>query len=265
MAPNPSFFRDLAYVFVAAVAGGWLAWRLRQPVIIGYVIAGILISPLTPGPSVTNVHTLESFAEIGVVLLMFSIGLEFSLKDLVQEKWVALIGGPIGIVILIGMGMGAGRLIGWSAAQGLVVGAIVCVASTMVLTRLLLDRGQLRSNAGRVMVAITLVEDLAVVVLIILVPSFGSFQPNRFWIVARGFGRAGAVLAPAFVVAWKVVPPLLKRVARAQSRKLFFLVVLAICLGIAALTQALGLSLALGAFVAGLIISASDYAHEALA
>jgi CPA2 family monovalent cation:H+ antiporter-2 len=265
MEANPAFFRDLALVFLAAIAGGLLAWRLRQPVIIGYVLAGILVSPLTPGPSVSNVHTLELFAQIGVVLLMFSIGLEFSAKDLLQAKWVALLGAPLGMLLLIGLGVSAGRVLGWTTGQGAVIGAIVCVASTMVLTRLLLDRGQLHTQAGRIMVAITLVEDLAVVVLIVLVPSFGGFEADRIWGVGRELGRALVVLAPALVVAWKVVPPLLRRVARTQSRELFFIVVLAICLGAAALTQAIGLSLALGAFVAGLIISGSDYAHEALA
>ena len=255
----------MAYVFLAAIAGSLLAWRLRQPLIIGYVLAGILISPLTPGPSVSNVHTLELFAEIGVILLMFSIGLEFSVKDLLRAKWVALVGGLIGILLLIGMGLGAGRLLGWTASQGFVVGAIVCVASTMVLTRLLLDQGQLHTAAGRVMVAITLVEDLAVVVLIVVIPGLGKFEAARFWAVGQELGRAVVILAPALLVAAKIVPPLLKRVARTQNRELFFIIVLAICLGTAALTQALGLSLALGAFVAGLIISESDYAHEALA
>jgi len=94
MEAHPAFFRDLAFVFLAAITGGLLAQWLRQPIIIGYVVAGILISPFTPGPSVTDVQTLELFAEIGVVLLMFSIGLEFSVKDLLREKWVALIGDP---------------------------------------------------------------------------------------------------------------------------------------------------------------------------
>ncbi len=123
MVANPAFFRDLAYVFLAAFAGGLLAWLLRQPVIIGYVLAGILISPFTPGPSVSDVHTLELFAEIGVILLMFSVGLEFSVKELLRAKWVALLGGPIGILLSIGMGLGTGHLLGWTASQGIVVGA----------------------------------------------------------------------------------------------------------------------------------------------
>src|SRR5574337_1271754 len=101
---DPIFFRDLAYVFAAAVIGGVLAWLARQPLILGYVLGGILISPLTPGPSVSDIHTFETFAEIGVVLLMFSIGIEFSLHDLLRVRWVALLGGPIGILLSIALG-----------------------------------------------------------------------------------------------------------------------------------------------------------------
>jgi CPA2 family monovalent cation:H+ antiporter-2 len=258
-------FRDLAYVIIAAITGGFVAWRLRQPLIIGYVLAGVAISPLTPGPSVSDVRSLELFAEIGVVLLMFSVGLEFSLRELLKAKWVAFIGGPLGIILSILLGLGAGSLLGWTPAQGIVLGAVISVASTMVLTRLLIDQGQLRTTAGRIMVAITLVEDFAVVILIVLIPGFTELGTGRLFSLVQDFGRAILILAPALFVATKIVPSLLKRVARTQSRELFFLVVLSICLGTAALTSAIGLSLALGAFAAGLIISESDYAHEAIA
>ncbi len=258
-------FRDLAYVFIAAITGGLLAWRLRLPVIIGYVLAGVIISPLTPGPSVSDIHSLELFAEIGVVLLMFSVGMEFSVKELLQAKWVAFIGGPLGIGFSILLGLGAGSLLGWAPAQGIVLGAMISVASTMVLTRLLVDQGQLRTTAGRIMVAITLVEDFAVVILVVLIPGFASLETGHLLSIARDFGLAALILAPTLFFAAKIIPPLLTRVARTQSRELFFLVVMAICLGTAALTSAIGLSLALGAFAAGLIISESGYAHEAVA
>jgi CPA2 family monovalent cation:H+ antiporter-2 len=264
MDTNPTFFRDLAYVFVAAIAGGMLAWRLRQPVILGYVLAGMAISPLTPGPAVTNLHTLELFAELGVVLLMFSIGLEFSVKDLLQAKWVALIGGPIGILLSVVIGLGVAPFLRWSASQGMAVGAIISVASTMVLTRMLMEHHQLHTDQARIMIAITLVEDLAVVLLVVLIPGFGGLEASRFWIVAWGLGKAALILVPALFVASRVVPPVLKAVARTQSHELFFIIVLAICMGAAALSQAMGLSLPLGAFVAGLMISGSDYAHETL-
>lgn len=258
-------FRDLAYVIIAAITGGLIAWRLRQPVIIGYVLAGVAISPFTPGPSVSDVHSLELFAEIGVVLLMFSVGLEFSVRELLKARWVAFIGGPLGIVLSIVLGLGAGRLLGWAPAQGIVLGAVISVASTMVLTRLLIDQGQLRTTAGRTMVAITLVEDLAVVVLIVVIPGFVGLKEGQFLNLAGDFGRAALIFVPVLFLAAKIISPLLTRVARTQSRELFFLVVLAICLGTAALTGVIGLSLALGAFAAGLIISESDYAHETIA
>jgi CPA2 family monovalent cation:H+ antiporter-2 len=165
----------------------------------------------------------------------------------------------------MGAGLLVGRWLGWSAAQGIVVGSVISVASTMVLTRLLLDRGELNSEHSRVMVAITLVEDLAVVVLIVLLPSIGTLDASRFLPVAKALGKAALILVPALLIAAKIVPPILRVVARTRSAELFFGVVLAICLGTAALTQSVGLSPALGAFVAGLMISESAYAHEALA
>jgi CPA2 family monovalent cation:H+ antiporter-2 len=264
MTADPIFFRDLAYVLTAAVLGGGVAWLTRQPLILGYVVGGILISPLTPGPSVSDIHTFETFAEIGVILLMFSIGIEFSLRDLVRVRWVALLGGPLGIVLSVAVGLGVGTLLGWRALEGMVVGIVVSVASTMVLARLLVDRGELGSPHGRIMIGITLVEDLAVVVLIVLIPVLGALEPRRLLAIGQALGTGLAILIPLFYLARKVIPALLTRVARTQSDELFLLVTLALGIGTAAVTHAVGLSLALGAFLAGLLISESDYAHESL-
>jgi CPA2 family monovalent cation:H+ antiporter-2 len=258
-------FRDLAYVFLAAVIGGAVAWFARQPLIIGYVAGGILISPLTPGPALSDVHTFEVVAEVGVVLLMFSIGIEFSLSDLLRVKWVALLGGPLGIALSAGLGVGVGALLGWPLLQGLIIGLVVSVASTMVLARLLIDRGELHSPHGRVMIGITLMEDLAVVVLTVVLPALGALEPGRLLAVGAALAKGMAILAPFAYVASKVVPPLLLRVARTGNDELLLMVSLAIGLGTAVLTHEVGLSLALGAFLAGLVISNSDYAHEALA
>ena len=265
MNADPILFRDLAYVFVAAILGGSLAWLARQPLILGYVIGGLLISPLTPGPSVSDIHTFELFAEIGVVLLMFSLGIEFSLKDLMGVKWIALVGGPIGIVLSTAMGMVVGSLLGWTPVAGAVIGMVVSPASTMVLARLLLDRGELHSRHGRIMIGITLVEDLAAVVLIILIPALGTMQGDRVLAVAKAFLTAGAILVPFFYLTSRILPQVLARVARTRNEELLLLVTLAVGLGAAAMTQAVGLSLALGAFLAGLLINQSDYAHEMLA
>jgi len=265
MSADPILFRDLAYVFVAAVLGGSLAWLTRQPLILGYVIGGLLISPLTPGPAVSDIHTFELFAEIGVVLLMFSLGIEFSLKDLMGVKWIALVGGPIGIVLSTAVGLAVGSLLGWSPVAGAVIGMVVSPASTMVLARLLLDRGELHSRHGRIMIGITLVEDLAAVVLIILIPALGTMQGDRVLAVARALLTAAAILVPFFYLASRILPQVLARVARMRNDELLLLVTLALGLGAAAVTQAAGLSLALGAFLAGLLINQSDYAHEMLA
>lgn len=265
MQPDPLFFRDLATVFLAAVAGGALAWIARQPLVLGYVLGGIAISPFTPGLSVSDLHTFDLFAEIGVILLMFSIGLEFSVKDLMRVKWVAMIGGPLGILLSIGLAMGVGSLIGWPVTQSIVIGAAISMASTMVLARLLLDRGELHSRHGRVMIGITLVEDLAVVAMTVLVPALGTFESGRLILIGEALLKALLILAPFGYLAARVIPPVLTRVARTQNRELFLLVALAIGLGTAAVTQMVGLSLALGAFLAGLIISGSEYGHETLA
>jgi monovalent cation:H+ antiporter-2, CPA2 family len=265
MVADAVIFRDLAYVFVAAVLGAVLARLARQPLILGYVLAGVLISPLTPGPAVTDLHTFEIFAEIGVVLLMFSIGIEFSLRDLLRVKWIAILGGPLGILLSVALGVLVGGPIGWTPLEGAVVGMVVSVASTMVLARLLLDRGELHSRHGRIMIGITLVEDLAVVVLIVILPRLGALDAGRALSIAGGLGVALAILVPFFYLAAKVVPRVLTYIARMQSQEVFLIVALAIALGTAALTQAIGLSLALGAFLAGLLISGSDYAHETLA
>ncbi len=264
MAEHSVIFKELSYVFIAAILGGALAWRLRQPLILGYVLAGIVFSPFTPGPAVREAHTFQIVAEVGVVFLMFSIGLEFSVAELLEVKWVSLLGAPLGVVLLSLMGEGVGALLGWGAVRGLVVGMIISVASTMVLSRLLMDSGQLQSAHGKVMIAITLVEDLIVVALTILMPTLASLSPHHLLGVALALGKAALILAPLGFLAVYLVPRWLAQVARSQNKELFLLVILAICLGTAALTEAVGLSLALGAFAAGLIISASEYAHRAL-
>src|SRR5215510_280404 len=264
MAGEALIFRDVAYVLVAAVLGGAVAWAARQPLILGYVLGGILISPFTPGPAVSDVHTFEIIAEIGVILLMYSVGMEFSLGALLEVKWIALLGAPLGIALSIGLGMAAGSLLGWPPLSGAIVGMVISVASTMVLARLLADRGEIQSQHGRVMIGLTLVEDLAVVVLTILIPVFGELGRDRLLALAIAFSKAALILVPFAFLAAKVVPRIMSLVARMQNDEMLLLVALAIGLGTAALTQAVGLSLALGAFLAGLLVSSSEHAHAAM-
>lgn len=244
--------------------GGAIARVLRQPLILGYVLGGVIVGPFTPGPRVSDIHQFEILAEVGVILLMYSIGLEFSFRDLLRVKWVAVVGGPMGILLSMVMGVGIAYSFGWSWQQGVAVGAIVSVASTMVLSRFLIDRGQLRSTEGQVMIGITLVEDLAVVVLTILLPSMADITSGRLLGLALSLGKALLILTPVTVVAYKLVPRLMRRVVGDRDPEFLVLVALALGFATAAITEAVGLSLALGAFLAGLLVSESDVAHETL-
>jgi CPA2 family monovalent cation:H+ antiporter-2 len=263
MEANPVVFRDLTYIFLAALAGGLIAWRLRLPLILGFVVGGIVISPFTPGPKLSDLHSFQVFAEVGVVLLMFSIGVEFSIPELMRVKWVALVGGPIGILFIIGLAMAVAKLGVWSMTQGIVIGATVSVASTMVLARLLSDTGKLGTTYGRVMIGITLVEDLAVVCMTVVLPIFSGSGDGRIVKAMWTLGKASVLLIPLAIFAIKVIPRLLRRVKQTNNAELFLLVAIAICLGTAALAQAAGFSVALGAFLAGLSISGSEDLHLA--
>jgi CPA2 family monovalent cation:H+ antiporter-2 len=267
MVPEPGVFKDFAYVFVAAVAGGLLARRLGQPLILGYVLGGILIGRFTPGPAISSSHSLDFVAELGVILLMYSIGIEFSGRDLLRVKWVAVIGGPLGIILSIGLALVVGLLLGWSIPQSVTIGAVISVASTMVLSRFLIDRGELHTRHGSVMIGITLVEDMAVVVMTILLPllSSSSSSTRNLQDLAFAFGKSALLLVPISIAAYKLVPPIMTRVARTRSEELYLLVALAIGFATAAVTQAVGFSLALGAFLAGMVVSESEYKHQTLA
>jgi monovalent cation:H+ antiporter-2, CPA2 family len=263
MEANPILFRDLTYIFLAAVLGGLVAWRLKLPLILGFIFGGIAISPFTPGPQLSHVGSFEVFAEAGVALLMFSIGVEFSIPDLMRVKWVALVGGPIGILLILGLTVGAGRMFGWSPSETIVIGASVSVASTMVLARLLADSGRLSTTYGRVMIGITLVEDLAVICMTVVLPVLGDAQHGGWLKAAWTLAKALLLLVPLTYLAIKVIPRLLRKIRLTCNAELFLLVAIAICLGTAALAQAVGFSAALGAFLAGLSISSLPDLHDA--
>src|SRR5579863_4007293 len=221
MEPNPLLFRDLTYIFLAAVFGGLVAWRLRLPLIIGFILGGIVVSPYTPGSHLSQLHTFEVFAEVGVVLLMFSIGVEFSIPDLLRVKWVALVGAPIGILLMVGIAALVTHLTGWGYIEGVVIGATVSVASTMVLARLLSDSGKMNTTYGRVMIGITLVEDLAVICMTVILPAFGGSGEGGLAKAAWTLGKALLLLVPLAFLAIKVIPRLLRRVKMTCNNELF--------------------------------------------
>lgn len=265
MSAESAFFRDIALVFVAALAGGWLAQAARQPLFVGYIIGGLLISPFTPGPAIRDVATFELFAQVGVVLLMFSIGIEFSLHEMTRIGAPVLLGAPVAMVLIVAITTLSGGLMGWRPVEAAAAGIVISVASTMVVAKLLLDRGEINAPHARLAVGTLLMEDLLVVVLIVLLPVLAGTEGGRMSSIGVALGRAALVLVPFFYLANRVIPKTLARVARRRNPELFVLVAMAIGIGTAALSSSLGLSLALGAFLAGLIISESEFTHEVLA
>ncbi|HXF81578.1 MAG TPA: cation:proton antiporter [bacterium] len=261
---EPLFVRDLALVCVAALAGGALAQALRQPLFVGYLVAGLFISPFTPGPAVQDQRSFELFAQIGVVLLMFGIGIEFSLREITRRGAPAVLGAPATMVLTVGLAAAVGALLRWPPAQAVAVGVVISVASTTVVAKLLTERGEVQAPHARLAVATLLAEDIAVVGLIVLLPTLGDSTADRLRGLAGALLRAALVLGPFFYLANRLVPAALGRVARRRNTELFVLTAMAIGVGTAALSGALGLSLALGAFLGGLVIGESEFTHEIL-
>jgi CPA2 family monovalent cation:H+ antiporter-2 len=254
---------DLTLVLVAALAGGFLAQRVGQPLIVGYILAGVVVGPFTGGLTVVNIHDIEQLAEIGVALLLFSLGLELSFRELTPVRAVAVAGTAIQIVLTMTLGLGLALTVGWPWQQALWFGALTSLSSTMVVLKTIQAQGRLGTLSSRVMLGILVVQDLAVVPLMIVLPELSNPAGGVTRVLAAT-ARALVLLGVIVLVSTRVVPRLMAAVARWNSRELFLLSTTAIALGIGYATWRFGLSLALGAFVAGLVINESEYAHQAL-
>lgn len=254
---------DFAIVLVACLLGGALAHRLKQPILLGYILAGVIVGPHTGGVTVSSAHDLELLAEIGVALLLFALGLEFSLSELGPVWRVALIGTPIQMGLVLGGGTLLAKAAGFSTNEGLWLGAMAALSSTMVVLKTLGARGQLDAPWARVMLGMLIAQDLAVVPLMILLP---ELEDPRAGLPALGAAllRAGLFLGLMVFVGRRVIPAALRIVARSRSRELFVLSVTAMGVGIGYATHLVGLSFAFGAFVAGIVLSESDFSHQAL-
>jgi CPA2 family monovalent cation:H+ antiporter-2 len=261
----------LAFVF------GMLAVRLRLPPIVGYLLAGVAVGPYSPG-FVADVSLAQQLAEIGVILLMFGVGIHFSVDDLLSVRRIALPGAAVQIAVATLLGAAVSRLWGWSWGSGIVFGLCLSVASTVVLLRALEDRGLIDSADGRIAVGWLVVEDIATVLVLVILPalslSLGGKPPveeapadgSVLATLAITLGKAGAFVVLMVVVGRRAVPWLLERVARIGSRELFTLSILAVAVGTAVGAAALfGVSFALGAFFAGMVVNSSDLSHEAAA
>lgn len=256
---------------VLAAILGMLANRLRISPLVGYLIAGIIFGPATPG-YVADTAIISQLAEIGVILLMFAVGLHFSLKDLLSVKSIAIPGAVVQIAVATLLGMGLSAVIGWSITTGLVFGLCLSTASTVVLLRALEERDLIESKRGRIAIGWLIVEDLVMVLTLVLLPPIvtmlGDNNHVNFWDIiveiTKTIGLVIIFIVLMILVGRRVIPWLLAKSASTGSEELFTLSVLGIALGIAlAAVQLFGASFALGAFFAGMALTESELSHRA--
>lgn len=278
MPAENSLIATIAVGLGFAFVGGFLAVRLRLPAVLGYLLAGIAVGPFTPG-FVADVHLAPQLAEIGVVLLMFGVGMHFSLRDLLAVRGIALPGALAQIVVATALGVALSLSWGWQLGEGLMLGLALSVASTVVLLRALEARKSVESADGRIAVGWLIVEDLVMVLALVLLPpianlvaQLGSVQDTAMesaslWgHLALTLGKVAVFVGLILLVGARVFPWVLKRVEDTGSRELFTLAVVALALGVAfGSAQLFGVSLALGAFFAGVVLNESEVSHRAAA
>lgn len=254
---------DLAVVLAAAIAAVLVLHRLRLPAIAGFLVAGALIGPSGLG-FVDRNEDVERQAEIGVVLLLFTIGLEFSLASLRRIARMVFVGGGLQVALTTGAAFALARLAGFTPERALFAGFLVALSSTAIVLRSLSERGELNAPHGQLTVGVLLFQDLCVVPMMLIVPMLAAGTASALS-VSLAIAKAAAVMISTVVLARFVLPPLLRAVARTGRRDVFLLTVLGVCAGIAGATSLVGLSLSLGAFLAGLVLADSEYGHQALA
>lgn len=254
---------DLVAVIGIALLGGLIARRLNQPAVLGYIVAGVFVGPNTPGISVAR-DQIELLANIGVALLMFAIGVEFSISEIIKLKRFALIGGSLQIPLTLLLGALTGLAIGWTWQSSVLLGAAFSLSSSVFALTLLVRRGEMETPHGKITLALMVVQDLAMIPLIALLPVLEGENDQLLRTLARSFGVALIALAVVLVLGMKLVPRLLFIVARTESRELFLLSVVVIALGTAIAADMAGLSIALGAFLAGLVVSESEFDRHVL-
>ncbi|MDI1300562.1 MAG: YbaL family putative K(+) efflux transporter [bacterium] len=258
--------------FVLALVFGALALRLRMSPLVGYLLAGVFVGPFTPG-FVADARLAQELSEIGVILLMFGVGLHFSFKDLLSVKHIAIPGALVQIAVATLLGMGLAAAMGWPAGSGLVFGLALSVASTVVLLRALEQRNLVESRRGRIAVGWLIVEDLVMVLALVLLPALAgplggnaaAGHSETFWMdLLLTLGKVAAFVVLMIYGGTRFIPWMLERVAGSGSRELFTLAVLAIAMGVAFGSAALfGVSFALGAFFAGMVLNESEFSHKA--
>ncbi len=256
---------DIVLIVVAAFIGGALARRLGQPLMVGYILAGVAVGPHTAGPTVGDIHDIELLAEIGVALLLFALGLEVRFKDMAAVKRLTLLGGPLQIALTTLFGFGLGRaFLDLSVIGAVWFGSMIALSSTMVVLKTMNAGGRAGTLASRAMIGLLVVQDLAVAPMLVVLPRLGDLESA---LPDLGFAllKALAFLAAMVVLGTRLIPWVLETIARWRSRELFLVAVTAVGVGVGYATYLVGLSFAFGAFAAGMVVSESEVSHQALA
>ena len=259
----PAFLTQIAALVVAGAVIGYVCARLRVVPIVGFLLAGVLIGPNALGV-VREREVIDAAAELGVILLLFTIGIEFSIGRLMSIRRLVLLGGSLQVLSAVGVTTGLLLLAGVELRAAVFTGLLVSLSSTAIVLKLLGDRGATGSATGQTSLGLLIFQDLAVVAMVLLLPVLGGGDEGGGGALVRALLTAGAVIAVTLVVARRVMPPVLEAVARACSPEVFLLSVIALCLGTAYLTALAGVSVSLGAFLAGLVVSESRHSAHAL-
>lgn len=254
---------DIVIIVMSALVGGLIARTLKQPLILGYILAGIVVGPHTGGITISDINNIEKLAEIGIALLLFALGLEFSFRELKPVKTITLFGTPLQIILTMLYGFGIGQLFGWPWTSSVWFGALISLSSTMIILKTLENQGLMGTLSSRVMIGVLIIQDLAIVPMLIILPQLNNIQAG-FSVLLIAAAKAALFLLAIIFIGTKIIPRLMRHIANWNSRELFLIATAAIGLGIGYGTYIFGLSFAFGAFVAGIILSESDYGYQAL-
>jgi len=258
-----AILKDITAIFALSVISLFICHRLKLPSVVGFLIAGVLIGPYGLG-LVKSVHEVEIMAEIGIVLLLFAIGIEFSIKDLINSKRAVLLGGGLQVLVTIVIVAFLSWQFKFNFSQAIFAGFLIALSSTAIVLRTLQDRNELFSSHGRVILSILIFQDIIIVPMLIFTPLLAGSSGNVLGSLLVLTLKGGAVIIGVILLARLVIPRVLAQVVRTRSKELFLLAVALICMAVAWSTNKLGLSLGLGAFLAGLVVSESEYSYQAL-
>ena len=256
------FLRDVIIIFSLSVIVIFLFHKIKVPSIVGFLLTGVLAGPHAL-KLIKNVHDIEMIAEVGVILLLFTIGIEFSFKKLQKIRRSVLLGGALQVGLTILLTYFLTRQVGLSWPQAVFAGFLVSLSSTAVVLKIIQSRGEIATHHGQTSLAVLIFQDIIIVPMMLFLPFLAGSETEVASSILIFAAKAVLIIALTYIGAKYVIPWVLLNIARTQSRELFMIVIILIALAIAWFTSTLGLSLALGAFIAGLIISESEYSEQA--